>query len=236
MSADLEKQNAGIAAAELVCDGMVVGLGTGSTAAFAIRALGARVALGLKIIGVPTSRVSEELARGLGIPIGDLDDVGTIDLTIDGADEIDSHFNMIKGAGAALLREKLVALASSEMVAIVDSSKYVACLGQFALPIEVVPFGEKTTARRLEAACRAFGLGDNALVLRHNKSGTPLLTDQGNHIYDARFGRIEDAQGLARALDQVTGVVDHGLFLGIATKLIIGRGAGVETYAKGMLP
>ena len=235
MSADDEKRLAAYAAADLVEDGMIVGLGTGSTAAHAVKALGERVARGLRITGVPTSRATEELAQGFAIPLAELDQVPRIDLTIDGADEIDPQLNMIKGGGAALLREKLVASASTRMAVIVDSSKFVACLGQFALPIEVVSFGAATTARRVALIAAEFGLKPGHLVQRRTKSGEPLITDQGNHIYDARFEIIPDAYGLAKALDRITGVVEHGLFLDLATQLFIGRGTSVDVHAKGDL-
>jgi ribose 5-phosphate isomerase A len=233
MSLDDEKRIAAQAAANLVQDDMIVGLGTGSTAAHAVRALGQRLNDGLKFIGVPTSRATETLAGSLGIKLVDPDQVDAIDLTIDGTDEINPAFEMIKGGGAALFREKTIALISAQVAVIADSTKLVDQLGQFPLPIEVVPFGINLTRRRIVRAMEPYGLAPGAIQLRLNADGTPLVTDQGNHILDARFGRITDPALAAQALDHITGIVEHGLFINIATKLVIGRGAEVVITHKG---
>jgi ribose 5-phosphate isomerase A len=233
MSLDDEKRLAAIAAVDLVQDGMVLGLGTGSTAAHAVRALGERVRAGLKIVGVPTSEATARLARELGIELRDLDAVGQLDLTIDGTDEIDGNFHMIKGGGAALLREKLVASASTQVAIIADSTKRVKTLGRFALPIEIIPFGSMMTIRRISTIAAPFGLPKGALARRCDPTGAPLVTDQGNHILDASFGAIHDPRGLGLALDQVVGVVDHGLFLDLATTLFVGQNSAVTRFQKG---
>jgi ribose 5-phosphate isomerase A len=223
MTSDDQKQAAGEAAAQLVEAGMVVGLGTGSTAAWFVKALAARK---LDIRGVPTSLATADLARSLGIEILELDSVDEIDLTVDGADEIGPGLALIKGGGAALLREKLVWEASRRCVAIADASKRVRLLGAFPLPIEVVPFGHLSTARRL---CDAFAECDLAIAPRlRSRSGALVLTDQGNLIYDAPCGVIEDPAQLADALKAVTGVVDHGLFLDLADEAFLATANGVE--------
>jgi ribose 5-phosphate isomerase A len=223
MSSDNQKRAAGEAAADLVTSGMVVGLGTGSTAAWFVRALAARK---LDVRGVPTSIATAELAADLGIPLAELDDVEAIDLTVDGADEIGPGLALIKGGGAALLREKLVWEASRRCVVIADAAKSVRRLGAFPLPVEVVAFGHRSTAMRL---CDAFAECDLAIAPRLRvRDGAPVLTDQGNLIYDAPCGVIEDPARLAEALKSVTGVVDHGLFLDLADEALIGADSGVE--------
>jgi ribose 5-phosphate isomerase A len=223
MSTDDQKRAAGEAAAALVQPGMVVGLGTGSTAAWFVKALAAR---GLDVRGVPTSIATAELAAGLGVSLTDLDAVGDIDLTVDGADEVGPGLALIKGGGAALLREKLVWEASRRCVVIADAAKRVRRLGAFPLPIEVVPFGHRSTALRL---CDAFAECDLAIAPRLRvRNGAPVLTDQGNLIYDAPCAAIEDPARLAAALKSVTGVVDHGLFLDLADEALIGGESGVE--------
>jgi ribose 5-phosphate isomerase A len=223
MSADREKQAVGEAAAALVQSGMVVGLGTGSTAAWFVRALGARK---LDITCVCTSQATAELAASLGMRIAELGETGDIDLTVDGADEIGPGLALIKGGGAALLREKLVWEASRRCVVIADAAKRVAVLGRFALPIEVVPFGHKTTAARICDALAESEIGAAPRV--RMKDGQPVLTDNGNLIYDAPCGRIAEPAVLAAALKSVTGVVDHGLFLDLADQALIGHAGGVE--------
>jgi ribose 5-phosphate isomerase A len=229
MTADEQKRAVGEAAAALAEDGMTVGLGTGSTAAWFVRALAARK---LDVRGVPTSEATAALAASLGIAVVDLDAAGRIDLTVDGADEI-GHMPaglglaLIKGGGAALLREKLVWQASARCVAIADASKTPGRFGRFPLPIEVVAFGAATTARRIDAVLAGQGIGAQA-VLRL-KDGAPVRTDGGNLIYDAACGAIADPAGLAAALKQVTGVVEHGLFLGLAERALIGTDDGVVT-------
>jgi len=222
MTADDQKRISGAAAAELVEDGMVVGLGTGSTAVWFVKALAAR---GLDIRGVPTSENTANLARELGIPLVGLDDVKTIDLTVDGADEIGPGLSLIKGAGAALLREKLVWEASHRCVVIADAGKQVKTLGQaFALPIEVVRFGHPHTGRRLADIAAEFDLPPPRL--RTADRGV-VVTDGGNVIYDLTSGGIADPAALGAALKSITGVVDHGLFLDLADEALIGTDAGV---------
>lgn len=224
MSADDQKRAAGEAAAALVESGMTVGLGTGSTAAWFVRALAAR---GLDVRGVPTSQATADLAASLGIPILELDDAKEIHLTVDGADEIGPGLSLIKGGGAALLREKLVWEASKRCVVIADAAKQVAMLGAFPLPIEVVPFGHRSTALRISDALAECDLGV-APRLRM-KDGAPVRTDNGNLIYDAACGRIPEPALLADALKSVTGVVDHGLFLDLADLALVGGEGGVAT-------
>ena len=223
-TADDQKRAAGEAAAALVEAGMTVGLGTGSTAAWFVRAL---AALGRDIVGVPTSLATAQLAQGLGIRLGELGQVKSIDLTIDGADEIGPALSLIKGGGAALLREKLVWEASRRCVVIADAEKRVAKLGKFPLPIEVVAFGHETTMLRI---CDALSECDLGVAPRLRvKDGVPVKTDNGNLIYDAACGRIEDPAQLADALKSVTGVVDHGLFLDLADMALVGTPDGVVT-------
>jgi ribose 5-phosphate isomerase A len=226
MSAEDQKRAAGEAAATLVEDGMTVGLGTGSTAAFFVQALGARVSAGLTVRGVPTSEATAALARELGIPLVTLDEARRIDLTVDGADEVGPGLALIKGGGAALLREKLVWEASDRCVCIADAAKRVATLGRFALPIEVVAFGHKGTANRIADVLAEFEIA--TVPKLRVKDGEPVPTDGGNLIYDAACGRIEEPAGLAAALKSLTGVVEHGLFLDLCDEALIGGDAGVE--------
>ncbi len=224
MTADAQKQAAGEAAAELVEAGMVVGLGTGSTAAWFVKALAAR---SLDIRGVPTSEATANLARELGIPLVGLDDVKAIDLTVDGADEIGPGLSLIKGGGAALLREKLVWEASRRCVVIADAAKVVKVLGQFPLPIEVVRFGHPHTGRRLADIAAEFELPPPRL--RTAERGV-VVTDGGNVIYDLAAGAIPDPAALAGALKSLTGVVEHGLFLDLADAALVGTDAGVVRH------
>jgi ribose 5-phosphate isomerase A len=221
MTADAQKQAAGEAAAELVEAGMIVGLGTGSTAAWFVKALAAR---GLDIKGVPTSDATADLARDLGIPIVGLDDVKRVDLTVDGADEIGPGLSLIKGGGAALLREKLVWEASSRCVVIADAAKQVKALGRFPLPIEVVRFGHIHTGQRLADIAAEFDLPPPRL--RKSDRGL-VITDGGNLIYDMASGKIDQPAALGEALKSVTGVLDHGLFLDLADEALIGTDQGV---------
>lgn len=220
------KEAAGRAAAELVRDGMTVGLGTGSTVLFALERLAERIrAAKLVVRGVPTSLDTERKARALGIPLVDLDQVERIDLTIDGADEIDARFDMIKGGGGALLREKVVAVLSTCEVIVIDRPKVVERLGvRFALPVEVVPFARAAVARRIAALGAAW-------TVRMRDGKEPTLTDNGNEILDCRFqGGIADAPALERLLDEIPGVVESGLFIALAHVLVIGHEDGrVET-------
>jgi ribose 5-phosphate isomerase A len=217
-----QKRAAGEAAAALVEDGMVVGLGTGSTAVWFVRALAAR---GLDIVGVPTSQATAELASALGIRLGELGETRGIDLTVDGADEIGPGLSLIKGGGGALLREKLVWEASGSCVVIADAAKSVKVLGKYPLPIEVVAFGHKITALRI---CDALAECEIGMAPRLRlKDGQPVTTDGGNLIYDVPCGRIAEPAALAAALKSVTGVVDHGLFLDLADRALIGGPDGV---------
>jgi ribose 5-phosphate isomerase A len=222
MNADDQKKAAGTAAALLVEDGMKVGLGTGSTAAWFVKALAAR---GLDVVGVPTSEATAELARSLGLRLTELGAAKELDLTVDGADEIGPGLSLIKGGGAALLREKLVWEASRRCVVIADAAKQVKVLGQFPLPIEVVAFGHETTALRI---CDVMADLDIGVAPRLRvKDGQAVRTDGGNLIYDAACGRIEEPAALAAALKGLTGVVDHGLFLDLADQALIGAAEGV---------
>ncbi|MES2343150.1 MAG: ribose-5-phosphate isomerase RpiA [Pseudomonadota bacterium] len=224
MDADDQKRAAGEAAAALVEAGMTVGLGTGSTAAWFVRALAARK---LDVVGVATSVATAELAASLGMTLKELGEAKSIDLTVDGADEIGPALSLIKGGGAALLREKLVWEASRRCVVIADAAKRVPVLGKFPLPIEVVAFGHETTMLRI---CDALTECDLGVAPRlRMKDGAPVRTDSGNVIYDAACGRIEEPALLAAVLKSVTGVVDHGLFLDLADLALVGTADGVVT-------
>jgi len=222
--ADSQKRAAGEAAAQLVEAGMTVGLGTGSTAAWFVRALADRR---LEVVGVPTSQATADLATSLGLKLTELGQAGTLDLTVDGADEIGPGLSLIKGGGAALLREKLVWEASRRCVVIADAAKEVRVLGKFPLPIEVVPFGHETTALRICDVMAELEIG--AAPRLRLKDGQAVRTDNGNLIYDAACGRIPEPAALASALKSLTGVVDHGLFLDLADLALIGRAGGVAS-------
>jgi ribose 5-phosphate isomerase A len=221
------KKAAAARALDFVDEGMKLGLGSGTTAEAFLELLGARVAGGLKIVGAPTSERAAARARAFGIALGDLDELAPLDLTVDGADEADDALDLIKGGGAALLREKIVASSSRRMVVIADESKLVRRLGRFPLPVEVTPFGHATTAARIADALTALGYGRVPLSLRL-KDGAPLKTDSGNVIYDCALGAIAGTAALASALSQVTGVVGHGLFVGLASTLVIAGADGVK--------
>ena len=221
MAIEAEKEAAGRAAAALVRDGDVVGLGTGSTAYFTVLALGERVKAGLKITGIPTSVQTADLARAAGIPLTTLDEHPEIDITIDGADELDAHLRLIKGGGGALLREKVVASASKKMVVVADSAKVVSVLGRFPLPVEVIAFARSVVENKIAA------LGGSP-KLRTKPDGSPFVTDNGNPILDCNFERIADPPALARALSSIPGIVEHGLFIGLASLALVGRGDRVE--------
>jgi ribose 5-phosphate isomerase A len=216
LTVDLEKEAAARASLRFVRDGDIVGLGTGSTAAYAVRFLGEQVHAGLKIRGIPTSVHTKELAASLGIPLTTLDEFQQIDVTIDGADEFDPQLNLIKGGGGALLREKIIASASRQLVIIADSSKQVAVLGKFPLPVEVVPFALPLVARKIAT------LGASVKI-RQDKNGNPFTTDEGHRILDCSFGQIPDPPALARELKAMPGVVDHGLFIDLATVALMAK-------------
>lgn len=226
MTPDDLKKLAAARALELVRPGMRLGLGTGSTAKHFVDLLGARVADGLDVVCVSTSEVTEAQARALGITMSTLEETPELDLTIDGADEVDSELRLIKGGGAALLREKIVASASARMVVIADDSKLVTQLGRFPLPIEIVPFGLEVTRRAVMAAIASVGAAGE-LVLRRKADGTVLVTDGGHYILDAHLGAIAQPEALAAALARIPGVVEHGLFLGLATAAILASATGL---------
>jgi ribose 5-phosphate isomerase A len=226
MTADELKLKAAEAALAYVEPGMKLGLGTGSTAAKFVDLLGARVRKGLNVICVPTSEATAAQARLLGIPLTTLDDTPFLDITIDGADELDSELRLIKGGGGALLREKIVATASDRMIVIADSSKLVKQLGQFPLPIEVVRFGVEATRNMISALAAEAGC-DGTLTMRLGRDGQPFVTDGGNYIFDAALKSIPDPEALDALLKLIPGVVENGLFLGIAWKAIVAGADGI---------
>ena len=229
MNASELKVEAARAALSHVEDGMRLGIGTGSTAEAFVRLLAEKVATGLTVVGVPTSERTAALCRELGVALTTLDETPDLDLTIDGADEIDAELSLIKGGGGALLREKIVAAASARMIAIADRSKLVGTLGRFPLPIEVNRFGLEATRRAIVRA--ASGLGLNVEPTLRMTQGEPFVTDGGHLILDASFGRIPDTRALSDALHAIPGVVEHGLFLGLADTAIVAGDAGVETIS-----
>lgn len=219
------KEQVGIKAAEFVTDGMIVGLGTGSTAYYFVAELGRRIKEeGLKITAVTTSSVTYEQAEGLGIPLKAIDDVEVVDLTVDGADEVDPALNGIKGGGGALLMEKIVATNSKDCIWIVDESKQVETLGAFKLPVEVVQYGAENLFRHFEKKGYSPAYRE--------KDGQRFVTDQGNFIIDLDLKVIPDAEALAEELDRTVGVVDHGLFLGMVSKVIVGTPEGPKIISK----
>jgi ribose 5-phosphate isomerase A len=232
MTADQYKRQAAEHAITLVEDGMMLGLGTGSTAAHFVDLLGQRVKEGLNVVCVPTSEATRAQAERLGIALSDLDRQPSLDLTIDGADEIDPDLRLIKGAGGALLREKIVAMASSRMVVIADHSKRVATLGASPLPVEIVSFGATATRNLIEALAAEAGC-TGEMVLRMRPDGQPFVTDGGHLILDCAFGRIAEPEALDEALRLVPGVVETGLFLGIADAAIVAGPDGVAVLARG---
>ncbi len=217
MGLDQEKQAAARYSTRFVDDGHVVGLGTGSTAEYAIRCLAERVGSGLKIQGIATSEHIAGLAAQLGIPLTTLDEHQQIDVDIDGADEVDPQLNLIKGGGGAFLREKVVASAAKKLVIIADSSKQVSVLGKAPVPVEVVPFAQTLVAGEI-------GRLGARVERRLNRQGELFLTDEGHHILDCYFGQIADAAALARQLREIPGVVEHGLFVNMADVVLIGKG------------
>jgi ribose 5-phosphate isomerase A len=229
---DLFKTQAAARAMDQVRPGMKLGLGTGSTASAFVELLGARVADGFDILCVPTSEATRAQAERLKIPLATLDDEPILDLCIDGADEIDPQLRLIKGGGGAHLREKIVAMASDRFIVIADTDKKVQTLGAFPLPIEVTQFGLKATLRMIEDASADAG-SKGPLTVRTRKDGSLFVTDNGNLIVDAAFGAIPDAEDLADVLEMIPGVVEHGLFLGIADEAIIAGPNGVEVLKNG---
>lgn len=226
-SAGRQKQTAATRALDFVEPGMALGLGTGSTADLFVAGLGERVASGLDVVCVPTSDRTAALATDLGIPLTSLDETPELDLTVDGADEMDAKLRLIKGGGGALLREKIVATASKRMIVIADASKRVETLGRFPLPVEMIPFGCRVTAGRLAAVAREQGCSGE-IRRREDEYGEPFVTDCNNFIYDCAFGSIPDPDELALALNRLPGVVDNGLFIGIASLAIVGTDDGTD--------
>ncbi|WP_224825528.1 ribose-5-phosphate isomerase RpiA [Cognatishimia sp. MH4019] len=231
MSADLSPiDKAKFVAAKRACDfvedGMRVGLGTGSTAAWMVRCLGELVREdGLNIQGVPTSSRTADLAREVGIKVISLDEAKWLDLTIDGADEYDANLNLIKGGGGALLQEKIVATASDQMIVIADIGKQVDALGGFPLPVEVIPFGWQTTKALVEETLVGLDVLGQTTTLRMNGEA-PYITDEGNHILDLHLHRINNARQLSLVMNQIPGVVENGLFIDICDAVVIGHGDG----------
>ena len=225
------KRQAAARALEEVRDGMRLGLGTGSTAKHFVELLGEKVRAGLKVIGVPTSEATRGDAMRCGIALTTLEDIDRLDLTVDGADEIDPLLNLIKGGGGALLREKIVATASDRMIVIADDSKWVDVLGRFPLPVEVVPFGLAATRRAIAEAFAKCGVSGQ-MVLRKGKDGHAFVTDGGHWIVDAHLGRIPDASRLASLLSAIPGVVEHGLFVGLASSAVLAGGQGIRVIER----
>lgn len=226
------KRRAAAHALTYVTDGMRLGLGTGSTARHFVELLAEKVRDGMNVLCVPTSKQTLDQAVQVGVPIATLDEAGPLDLCVDGADEIGPGLALIKGGGGALLREKIVASAAKEMVVIADASKKVAVLGRFPLPIEVVDFGVGAIQRQLEAAVRKAGC-EGAVAIRRDRDGHPFVTDQGHVILDAHLGRIPDPAALARAVEEVAGVVEHGLFLGLARRAVLAGTDGITVLEPG---
>jgi ribose 5-phosphate isomerase A len=221
------KRQAASRALEFVTSGMRLGLGTGSTAKHFVELLGARVQNGLDVVGVPTSDATRADALRCGIRLTTLDEVDRLDLTVDGADEVDPHLNLIKGGGGALLREKIVAAASDRMIVIADDSKWVEALGRFPLPIEVIPFGLGATQRAIGKAFADCGISGQ-IALRKGRDGHVFVTDGGHWIVDAHLGRIVDAPRLAQSLASIPGVVEHGLFIGLASMAMLAGPQGIR--------
>jgi ribose 5-phosphate isomerase A len=225
------KRQAAARALEQVRDGMKLGLGTGSTAKHFVDLLGEKVRAGLGVIGVPTSEATRAQAAQCGIALTTLDDVDRLDLTVDGADEADPALNLIKGGGGALLREKIVAAASDRMIVIADDSKWVDALGRFPLPVEVIPFGLAATRRALERAFAQAAVSGQ-MGVRNGKDGHVFVTDGGHWIIDAHLGRIKDAPRLAGLLGQIPGVVEHGLFIGLARTAVLAGAQGIRVVER----
>lgn len=230
MSADVWKRAAAEKALEFVLPGMKLGLGTGSTAAHFVDLLGERVSEGLDVVGVPTSEATRQQAEALSIPLATLDELPFLDLTVDGADELDDRLRLIKGGGGALLREKIVATTSEQMIVIADFSKRVDRLGSFPLPVEVLQFGLRSTMHLIEVLSADAGCYGE-IAIRKSANGEPFVTDNGNFIADCSFNFIEDPEALDEALKFVPGVVEHGLFLGIADHAILAGPNGVKVIS-----
>jgi ribose 5-phosphate isomerase A len=220
MANEQEKEAAARASLRFIQQGQIVGLGSGSTATRFIQLLGEEVRNGLRIRGIPTSVHSKELAESLGIPLTTLDECQEIAVTVDGADEVDPQLRLIKGGGGALLREKIVASATRQEVIVADASKQVTKLGKFPLPVEVIRFAQVLVSKRITA------LGAR-VELRTLPDGKPFVTDENNHILDCHFGEIEDPDRLARQLSEMPGVVEHGLFIGMASVVLVARGSEI---------
>ena len=231
MDIEAQKRQAAVRALDFVKSGMKLGLGTGSTAKHFVELLAERVRGGLDVAGVPTSEVTRADAERLGIKLTTLEETPALDVTVDGADEIAPDLSLIKGGGGALLREKIVAAASACMVVIADANKWVPVLGRFRLPIEVVPFGLGATRRRIEAALAAAGC-PGAAELRRTKDGHVFVTDGGHWILDAASGRIVDPKALGERLSAIPGVVEHGLFIGMAQVVILAGTDGVRVVER----
>lgn len=224
MSAERQKARAAAAALEYVESGMTLGLGSGSTAEIFLRLLGERVKEGLDVRGVPTSRRTAEVAQEVGVPLIDVDHVDRLAVTIDGADEVDGRFQLIKGGGACLLREKIIAFASDLMIVMVDETKLVSTLGRFALPVEVDRFGFSLTARQVYEALKKAGVAAPDIQLRRKGDGLePLVTDGGHYILDCACEAIPDARLADHQLKAIPGVVEHGLFIDLARVVIVGE-------------
>jgi ribose 5-phosphate isomerase A len=226
----LKRQAAG-KALEHVRDGMTLGLGTGSTARHFVDLLGARVRDGLKVLCVPTSEETRVQAESCGITLTTLDEVDRLDLTVDGADEVDPQLNLIKGGGGALLREKIVAAASDRMIVIADETKWVTTLGRYPLPIEVVPFGLAATRRAIVAAFTELG-ASGEMSIRRGRDSHAFVTDGGHWIMDAHLGSISDAPCLAHLLASIPGVVEHGLFIGLASTVMLAGSEGIRIFER----
>ncbi|HIG23000.1 ribose-5-phosphate isomerase RpiA [Henriciella sp.] len=230
MAFEREKENAATAAIEFVEDGMTIGLGTGSTAKFFVEALADEIADGLVVRCVPTSEETRRLAESLGVPLVPVEQVDRIHLTVDGADEVDEHAQLIKGGGAALLREKIIANASDLMIVIADPSKQVEVLGSFPLPVEVTPFGFTITAKKVYDALKTSGVSRPRIDARRGSGDKPLVTDGGNYILDCACSVIPDPAYAAELLSVIPGVVEHGLFIGLARTVIIGSDEGASIF------
>ena len=231
MDMDALKRQAAARALEHVQDGMKLGLGTGSTARHFVDLLGEKVRTGMKVVGVPTSEATRAQAQACGIPLTMLDDIDRLDLTVDGADEMDPALNLIKGGGGALLREKIVAAASDRMIVIADDTKWVDVLGRFPLPVEVIPFGLAATRRAIAGAFAKAGVSGQ-MVVRMGKDGHVFVTDGGHWIVDAHLGRITDAPRLAGLLNSIPGVVEHGLFIGLASIAMLAGPQGIRVVER----